>query len=312
MDELCADACRPYNFRASPGPFYMQQFTIRQIEQLSGIKAPTLRIWEKRYNLIAPDRSEGRQRIYTNEDLRSILKVVYLYERGMRISKIARMKEQQMLQQISDFGITTDSFPGVIPLLMEAAISLDSGRVNQIFQTIEKEHGFEDLVLRIIYPFLEKIGRAWVSGKVLPNNEHFVSHLITGKILFAINGLPVVEESERVEALFQPQGEFHEIPLLFMQYLFKKNGWKTIYFGCNVPINVVEGYLAFKKVTHIYSHLVTNLGDDSPQDFFRKLSEKFAGLSITVGGHLVQNMKAAGTGVLLLQKDEDVYKYLRK
>jgi DNA-binding transcriptional MerR regulator len=289
----------------------MQQFTIRQIEQLSGIKAPTLRIWEKRYNLIAPDRSEGRQRIYTNEDLRSILKVVYLYEKGIRISKIARMKEQQLLQQISDAGGTDDGILGVIPLLMEAAISLDSGRINQIFHSVEKEFGFEELVLRIIYPFLEKLGRAWVSGKVLPNNEHFISHLISCKILFAIDQLPVVRESDRVVVLFQPQGEYHEIPLLFMQYLFKKHGWKTVYFGCNIPLNVLEGYLAYTKVTHIYSHLVTNLGEDSPNDFFRKLVEKFPGIAITAGGHLVQKMKAADTGVLLLQNEEEVYKYLR-
>jgi DNA-binding transcriptional MerR regulator len=310
MGEICPDA--PDSL--IPGitwSFFMQQFTIRQIEQLSGIKAPTLRIWEKRYNLISPDRSEGRQRIYTNEDLRAILKVVYLYEKGMRISKIARMKEQQMLQHISDLGVSSESYPGVILMLIEAAISLESNRVLEIFNSIEKEHGFENLVLRIIYPFLEKLGRAWVSGKILPNNEHFVSHLITRKILLATDQLPEVVESERVVILFQPQGEIHEIPLLFMQYLFKKHGWKTVYFGCNVPINVVEGYLAYKKATHIYSHLITNLGEDSPNDFFRKLSEKFPGMYIAVGGHLVQKMKAAGTGVLLLQNDEDVYNYLR-
>jgi hypothetical protein len=111
--------------------------------------------------------------------------------------------------------------------------------------------------------------------------------------------------------LFQPQGEYHEIPLLFMQYLFKKHGWKTVYFGCNIPLNVLEGYLAYKKVTHIYSHLVTNLGEDSPPDFFRKLVEKFPGIAITVGGNLVHKIKGADTGVLLLQNEEEVYKHLR-
>lgn len=289
----------------------MQQFTIRQIEQLSGIKAPTLRIWEKRYNLIAPDRSEGRQRIYTNEDLRSILKVVYLYEKGMRISKIAKMKEQQLLQQISDIGGTVDNFSGVIPMLIEASISLDSRRIHHIFNSIESDHGFEDLVLRIIYPFLEKLGRAWVTGKILPNNEHFVSHLITSKILFGIEHLPVVKESDKTVVLFQPQGEFHEIPILFMQYLFKKQGWKTVQFGCNVSIHEVAEYSADKNITHIYSHLVTNLGEESPLAFIKKLGAEFAGKKIAVGGNLVQKIKAAGTGVLLLQNEKEVFDYIR-
>lgn len=288
----------------------MQQFTIRQIEQLSGIKAPTLRIWEKRYNLIAPDRSEGRQRIYTNEDLRSILKVVYLYEKGIRISKIAKMKEQQMLQHISLEGGKAESLAGLIPLLMESAISLDGGQVQGILESVEMEHGLEVLMLQIIYPFLEKLGRAWVTGKVLPNNEHFISHLISSRIQVAISRLPVVKKSEQVVILFQPEGEFHEMPLLFMQYLFKKYGWKTVYFGCNVPVNVVEGYVFYKKVTHIYTHLVTNLGEDSPLDLFKKLSSKFPGISISAGGKLVQKIKAADTGVRLLQDEAEVYQYL--
>ena len=288
----------------------MEQFTIRQIEQLSGIKAPTLRIWEKRYNLIAPGRSEGRQRVYTNEDLRSILKVVYLYQRGMRISKIAALKDPQMQSFINGREESPGNFSALVAMLTEASISLDSSRINSIFNRVEKEYGFEDLVLKLIYPLLVKLGSAWVSGKIMPNNEHFVSHLVITKILSATNSLNLPPKTGRSVILFEPAGEFHEIPLLFMQYLFKKYGWQTVYFGRNIPLEIIDEYCADRKVSHLYCHMVTSLSQEEPAVYLENVSRRFPQVMVVAGGTLVQKIKAAAGNVLLLKNEDAVMNFV--
>lgn len=289
----------------------MQQFTIRQIEQLSGIKAPTLRIWEKRYNLISPGRSDGRQRIYTNEDLRSILKVVYLYRKGIRISRIASLKEQQLLKELTVTGQRNDNFAALIILLMEAAIGLDEAGVERIFDSVEKEHGFEGLVLQLIYPFLEMLGQAWVTGKVLPGNEHFISHIVTRKLLLAIEGLSHSYSKSNTVLLFQPAGELHELPLLFMNYLFKKHGWQTFYFGNNVEIGTLKAFIDNKPVvTHLYYHPLTHLTSETPDNYLQKLSAAFPKQIIVAGGSFMKKVKATGSNTLLLLKEEDIYRFV--
>lgn len=288
----------------------MQTFTIKQIEQLTGIKAPTLRIWEKRYHLLEPGRSDGKQRVYSNEDLRSILKVVYLYRKGLRISRIAKLKDQQLLQQLADNLEKPGSFSEMLPLLMEAAIALDSPGIESVINSLEKEHGLETTMVRVIYPFLENLGRAWVTGKVLPNNEHFVSSIIIRKILFATDKLMKPAANGNVVLLFQPAGEFHEIPLLFMNYLFKKHGWQTVYFGSNVPLEALEEYCTHKKATHIYFHLVTLLPGKTPAELLATLANRFPSLKIVAGGQLAKNEKAAGPNTLLLRNENDIYHFL--
>ncbi len=290
----------------------MQQFSIKQLEELSGIKAHTIRIWEKRYNLIAPDRTDGKHRIYTNDDLKSILRVVYLYKKGLKISKIAMLKEQEMLQKINAIKHDASRYEEVLPELMGACIDLDANRVTDILADVEAQVGLEQMMCKLVYPFLEQLGRAWVTGKILPNNEHFISHIITTRIILAISRLKKPEHHENAPRvlLLQPTGEYHEIPLLFINYLLCKNGCKTVYFGSNVSMEAIAGYCNYKPVSHIHYHLITNLGDRDTQEWFDTLAMEYRTIAIVASGPGVKNLKENFVNQQILKSQQDILDYI--
>ena len=292
----------------------MQQFSIKQLEQLSGIKAHTIRIWEKRYKIITPQRSDGQHRLYSNEDLKSILRIVYLYNKGLKISKIARLKEQELLQKIDLDKGEMNRWETIMPGLMEACIDLDAERINYILSEVESANGMEQMILKLVYPFLEKLGKAWVTGKIQPNNEHFVSHIISSRIILATDQLikPKPEHGGPVIALFQPKGELHEIPLLFINYLLQKRGCKTVYFGCNVSMEAIAEFCTAKRVTHIHYHQIVNLGDTDPQKYLNEMARRFAEIRIVASGPVNKCVKATSSNVQLLKSQEEIMMYVNQ
>jgi MerR family transcriptional regulator, light-induced transcriptional regulator len=292
----------------------MQEFNIKQLEQLTGIKAHTLRIWEKRYNLITPDRTGGKHRSYSNEDLQHILRVVYLYNKGIKISKIAGLKEKDILQKMDDdleHDLRADE---LLPRLLEACIDLNEKKIKQILTRVESQLGLEQMVFKLLYPFLEKLGSAWVIGKVLPNNEHFISHIISSTIILATSRLniPKAPAGDQAILLFQPAGEWHEIPLLFIRYQLCKLGCKTIYFGSNVGVSALEDYLSVKKVSHLYYHVITNLGEADPQEFIDKMADTFPAIIIVASGPSINKLTANYPNQLLLKSQAEMTEFIQQ
>lgn len=288
----------------------MQQFSIKQVEQLSGIKAHTLRIWEKRYKLIIPARSDGNQRTYSNEDLRSILRVVHLYQKGQKISKIANLNEREIIKAVSASLYEETAGERLMPLLLEACINLDAERVEEIFDEVERNIGFESMMLELMYPFLEVVGRAWMGATVFPVNEHFVSHLVAKKIINRTENLNRKKKIDKIVLLFQPAQEYHEIPLLFINYLLLKKGCATIYFGSNVALEELQFYCDRKRVTHIWYHLLTNLGDSNSQELLDKLSTIFSGKKIIHSGPCGKKLLAKTDNVEILKSQEELLAFI--
>ncbi|MES2646112.1 MAG: MerR family transcriptional regulator [Bacteroidota bacterium] len=290
----------------------MQEFNIKQLEQLTGIKAHTLRIWEKRYNLITPDRTGGKHRSYSNEDLKHILRVVYLYNKGIKISKIASLNEKEILHTMNtdlENGLRADE---VLPGLMEACIDLDEKKIRRILNKVESQFGLEQMIFKLIYPFLEKLGSAWVTGKVLPNNEHFISHIVSSTIILATSRLKVekAKAGDPVFLLFQPKGEWHEIPLLFIRYQLSKVGCKTVYFGSNVGFSAITDYLSVKKVSHIYYHLITALGEQEPQQLMDEMALKYPEITIVASGPSVKEVNANYPNQILLKSQPEISDFI--
>lgn len=288
----------------------MQQFSIRQVEQLSGIKAHTIRIWEKRYELIVPGRSDGKQRTYSNEDLKAILRIVYLYRKGLKISKIAGMPEKEIISTINkaiEEGTTTQQ---VMPALMEACIDLDAEKIDDIFDELESWMPFEEMMLNVVYPFLQIIGMAWMTSKIYPNNEHFVSHLVLKRIISHTEKLDKKRYGNKIIILFQPEGEYHEIPLLFINYLLQKKGCSTVYFGSNISTDSLEYYCSNKSASHIFYHLITNLGDIDAQTYLDKMSCIFPTKQIVISGPLCESLQANAPNVQVLKSHEALREFI--
>jgi DNA-binding transcriptional MerR regulator len=271
----------------------MNAFSIRDIENLCGIRAHTLRIWEQRYQLVRPKRKSGNHRTYDNEELKYLLRISFLYHRGHKISQLARLDERELGGMILKYAEPGGSHEIFINNLLEASIGFDEEAFDRLQHNIILHMGFEKAVTGVIFPYLEKLGLFWLTGHLVPGQEHFASALVTRKLMVAINGLeiPAVPPPDgRRVLLYTPTGEFHEIPLLYMRYLMKKNGVPTIYFGSNVALEDIRSYCEHQCVTHLYFHLVTNLLQVEPDHYLQRLSDTFPDKDLVISGCLADSL----------------------
>jgi DNA-binding transcriptional MerR regulator len=288
----------------------MNQFTIKDIENLSGIKAHTWRIWEHRYGIGVPQRKESNHRFYDNENLKQILRISYLYHRGIKISKIALLDQDQLRVKALEALPTEKGNEYYIKELLEASIDLDEERFERIFQEAIQKIGIEETILKIIHPFQDKIGVLWLTDHVIPAQEHFTSNIIRRKFCVAIDNLPIVKETTKKEILlFTPENEHHELPLQFIHYLLKRNRHKVIYFGSNVSIDELQTYQQDKHFEYLHFHLVTNLTDKPAQEYLKEISAAFPDKKITMSGILVQQITDVPTNARLLRSMDEILRF---
>jgi len=291
----------------------MNEFTIRDIENLCGIKAHTLRMWEHRYRLNMPKRKAGNHRLYDSEDLKHLLRIAFLYHNGYKISRLARLDSKEIGElalKIPQDGGANDIF---INHLIEASLGLDEEMFDRVFHNIILHMGFEKAITQVAYPFLQKVGLLWLTGNVIPAQEHFASALITKKLLVAINGLENPPRfHEKNVLLFAPKGEQHEIPLLYMRYLMKKNGLPTVYFGKDVGMEDLQYYCRHQRVTHLYFHAVTNLLRCEPDQYIKKLTDYFPDKQIIVSGAISTALNDTYPHVRLLKSLEEMQDFAKE
>ncbi|WP_400191713.1 MerR family transcriptional regulator [Hymenobacter sp. B81] len=215
----------------------MGHFSIKDLESLSGIKAHTIRMWEQRYGVLRPVRTATNIRTYCDADLRRLLNVATLCERGQRISQVASLSEQELCQAVAACCDEPHLYNPQITALLTATLDLDEARFNGGLTQAIGELGFEETMLRIVYPFLQRVGVLWQTGSLNPAQEHMASHLLRQKLLAAADALPPVAAADAPRwLLFLPEGELHELALLFMNYLLRARGCRVLYLGPNLPL----------------------------------------------------------------------------
>lgn len=218
----------------------MAVYSIKELENLSGIKAHTIRIWEKRYGLIEPHRTNTNIRYYTDANLKKILNVAGLNRQGMKISHIALLSDLELKEAILRETNATTSHETLVDSLVVAMIDLDPYMLDSLIEKSTSKIGFKETVTEVLYPFLNKIGVLWQSEEVNPAQEHLVSSLIRQKIIAATDKIPnTFQPGSKKFVLMLPEGEWHEMPLLFAQYLVKEAGHQVIYLGQSVPYSDV-------------------------------------------------------------------------
>jgi DNA-binding transcriptional MerR regulator len=266
----------------------MGKYSIKDLERLSGIKAHTIRIWEKRYRLIQPQRTTTNIRSYSDEDLKRILNVSALNTRGIRISKIAGMdaaeinrKLMELNESVSDHGVQIDK-------LIIATVDLDESAFDSVLEHAERK-GFEDCITGVIYPFLEKIGLLWQTGSINPAQEHFISNLIRQRIIVSTAALKLPSRVKRRAILFLPEGELHEIGLLYFNYILRSRGWKTYYLGQSVPHKDLLSVYGTHKPELLITSLISFPQPAHIETFIHRLSEDFRDATILVSGLRVRN-----------------------
>ncbi len=240
----------------------MAVYSIKELEKLSGIKAHTIRIWEKRYNLIEPHRTNTNIRYYTDEDLKKILNVAVLNRQGIKISNIARLNDLELKEEIMRISRSYHSNDTIIDSLVIAMVDLDDYKLESIVEKSISRIGLKDTVTDVLYPFLDKVGILWQSGDIYPAQEHFVSNLLRQKIIAATDRLPnTFNPKAKKFLLLLPEGEWHEIALLFAHYLLKEARHEVLYLGQSVPYSDVLAIGSAKKFDYMMVSSTTTQPD---------------------------------------------------
>ena len=235
-------------------------YSISALERISDVKAHTIRIWEKRYRLFTPVRTEGNHRLYTDDDLIRLLTVNRLVRSGLRISLVSSWTDVELAEKLSNLEkkskVSHSPFSFYIDEMITAAISYDEVRFNKAFQLVDGSHTFFDVWISCFVPVLNKIGSLWITKKISPAQEHFISHLIRRKIDMKIDNLPAPEKTSPALLLFLPSNEYHELGLLMTNYFLRREGWKVIYLGDNLPVSNLIGVMNSQnpKVLITYTH----------------------------------------------------------
>ncbi|MCA8829311.1 MerR family transcriptional regulator [Hymenobacter pini] len=269
----------------------MGHFSISDLEQLSGIKAHTIRIWEQRYGILRPVRTATNIRTYCDDDLRRLLNVATLCGRGYRISQVAKLSEQELCKAVisCDDENHSDRYCHHVNGLLAAMLEMNESRQVCILNQVVEQYGFEQAVLRVIYPFLQRIGVMWQAGTVNPAQEHLVTHLIRQKLMAATDALPAVQPATaRRWVLFLPEGEMHELALLFMNYVLRSRGHHVLYLGQNLPMAELSQVCSAYQPYALLTVLTAVPERHEVADFVQRLSELCPDIQLFLYGPLAQ------------------------
>lgn len=229
-------------------------FSIKDLENLSGIKAHTIRIWEKRYNILRPMRTDTNIRYYDAENLQKLLNVVLLHKHGYKISKIGSYPEEKIPQMVSQIVSQKSAKHHAINSFKMAMMNFDQTLFFKTYNELLARKSFREVFYEVFMPLLDEIGLLWQTQTITPAHEHFISYLIRQKIYINTEEVQLSEptKTDRVFVLFLPQNELHELGLLYLNYEIIAQGYKSIYLGESVPLESLRDVKRiFSNVTYI-------------------------------------------------------------
>jgi len=262
----------------------MVVYSINDIEKISGVKAHTLRIWEKRYGIIKPKRTESNIRYFLDDDLKHVLNIALLNKNGIKISKIASMPLDEIKRKAAEISDVDIEHENQLDSLTLSLLELNEFKFNKIVESYITQRGFETTMLEIIYPLLDKLGLMWLTGSINGAHERFIRAYIRQKTIAAIDKLETSPQEQLSFLIFLPVNEDHELSILFSQYLIKRRGFGIINLGLNTSIDQIVDACTIAKPEYLYTIINDgNLGI-SLEDYIQKLSDASNGGQILVSG----------------------------
>jgi DNA-binding transcriptional MerR regulator len=262
----------------------MAVYKIKDLEQLTGIKAHTIRVWEKRYGILNPERTDTQIRTYSDKELVSILNVALLNKSGLKISRIAEMSEKEVNQKVADLKgnyVVETSYEQLVMSLVE----LDENLFKSTLSNLIEDFGLEVTFTNHLIPFLDKIGIMWLVGSINAAQEHFMSNLIRQLIITEIDKIEVPALREKPIMLFLPEHEWHEISLLFYQFVLRKMGKSTFYLGQSLPYNAVVECVEKIQPACLVTSWLTSVDGAFVKKYFQRLHNDTNGLKVFAGGY---------------------------
>ena len=272
-----------------------QEFSIKDLENLSGVKAHTIRAWEQRYELLNPERSETNIRTYSGEDLKRLLNVSLLIERGLKISKVAAMSQDELVQAVCNAPVDDEATGELVAQqrLKVAMMTYDEKLFRTTIDDCIARLGFEATVVSVCLPFLAEVGVLWLTNAICPANEHFMSNLLRQMLYAQIHDAAIPEDDSKVIVLYLPEREIHDISLLFVHQLCRAHGKKSVLLGQSVPFDDLPAVAAqFPNVAFV-TYCTTSPSEAQAQAYVDRIARTFESSSVTfhLAGNVFRNAK---------------------
>lgn len=259
-------------------------FTIKDLEAITGIKAHTIRIWEQRYHFLKPSRTNTNIRRYSNDELKDLLTVTLLNKYGYRMARIDEMSAEERKKAALELTGIDANHDHLVNRMIEFMVDVRPVEFERLLNTHIDTVGIEQTISELIFYFLQKVGVLWHADYIRPFQEHIVSNIIRQKILSAIDALPLADRAHPVFSLFLPQDEYHEIGLLYVYYLLRKNNLTVTYLGADVPLKDLQALSNFRVPDYIYLHLTVFPRRHNLDGYLSTLSTTFASSKILLSG----------------------------
>jgi len=261
----------------------MTLYSIKDLEYLSGIKAHTIRIWEKRYHLLDPNRTDTNIRSYSDDDVRRILNVAMLIKNGYKISNVAAFDEAKLQSEVIRLNRNLSDPEKNIDQLLFHTVNIDTFGFEHLLEKIISELGFSKTILQVIFPFFERIGILWQAGSIFAAHEHFVSNLVRNRL---IRETGKFESSDNAKSIlfFLREDEYHELGLLYSNYLASHAGLRCVYLGQNLPFGDLANLLNNSEFDFVCTSFISAIEKPEMEQYLANLSLVFNKNKILVAG----------------------------
>lgn len=291
----------------------MVVYSIKDIENICGIKAHTLRVWEKRYGILIAKRTETNIRYYTEEDLKVALNISILYRKGMKISKLAKLSIDQLSVKVAEITEIDDSFEKNLDTLSISMLELDENKFTQILNKNIEQKGFDETLETVIYPLLEKINLMWVADSINEVHEIFVLNIIKHKLIVEIDKLPCEPKnsSKPKFMLYLPEKESQKLSLYYMYYFLKKEKFPVFYFGEEKNmLQLLQGAKNYKP-DYIFTIINDSFSERAMKPYIDKILQEYSGKLIISGYQAVNQSLESNEQYEVLSSLEQVNDYIK-
>ena len=252
-------------------------FSIKNLENITGIKAHTLRIWEKRYNLLHPERTDTNIRRYSLESLKKLLNITLLYNQGFKISKIAQLDENEIPILVRDIALKYSSEQISINALKLAMVNFDTVLFDVTFEELKRQYEFGFIFINIFMPLMRELGILWQTGAISPSHEHFITNLVKQKIHTQTELAQrdqTTQQNDKIFVLYLPENEIHELGILFLNYHILSKGYKTIFLGQSLPTESLETLFTFSTGLNFVTYLTVEPNKNEIMDYLSDFHQR--------------------------------------
>ena len=290
----------------------MEQYSIHDLDKLSGIKAHTIRVWERRFKIVTPYRTGTNRRRYGDEELRRIINIAILKRNGFKISEIAKFSTSEIEEKVSFLSKDIFHPDTQIDSLVVAMVEYNEKAVNDVLIRSMMNRGMEETMAEIFLPFLKRIGIMWQTGTADIGSEHFITNIFRQKLISAIDTLsPVLKPKRKKILLFLPENELHEIGLLFFNYIIKKAGHESLYLGQSTPLFALVDVCNKWKPDILITGLMSGYPALRSEEYLTTLLKSFPKQKILVAGEFAKEATIRKDKRLCpLQTPEDLKSHL--